>query len=412
VSWSSSTKIPLRDSKGWITGLIGVSRDVTANKGLQAQFLQVQKMEAFGQLAGGVAHDFNNILAAMLMQLNLAGMEPGLSEASQSWLKDLEHTAQRAASLTRQMLLFSRREAIETRMLDLNQVLENVCKMLRRLLGEDIAFELRPAAAPMWIEADAGMLEQIVMNLCVNSRDAMPHGGRLVIETRCEERMGPPEHESAHQGRYVCVSVTDTGLGMDEETRKRLFEPFFTTKPVGKGTGLGLATVYGIVKQHHGWVEVDSAPERGSTFRVYFPFRVRPAEGDEPAGPLKARGGTENVLLVEDDETLRRSMASCLRNAGYRVSPVPSGADALGLAGDKLAEFDLVVTDIVMPGGVNGLQLIAALAKAKPSLKAIVITGHYAGIEPELLPAGVARLSKPFTGDALLERVRQRLDVK
>ena len=412
VSWVSSTKMPLRDSQGRVTGLIGVSRDITANRALQAQFLQVQKMEAFGQLAGGIAHDFNNILAAMLMQLNLAEMEPGLSEASQSWLKDLVHTAQRAASLTRQMLLFSRREAMETRTIDLNQVIENVCKMLSRLLGEDILFELRQAKAPMWVEADAGMLEQIVMNLCVNARDAMPHGGKLVIETGSEERSGPPDREGAPRGRYVCVAVADTGAGMDEATRKRLFEPFFTTKPVGKGTGLGLATVYGIVKQHRGWVEVESAPGRGSTFRVFFPYREPLPGADAPAGVPKARGGTEKILVVEDDKTLRGSMASCLKNSGYDVVTAEHGAEALRMIGERPPDFDLVITDIVMPGGLNGLQLAAKLKQAKPSLKVIAMTGHYAGTEPESLPSDISRMAKPFTVDALLERVRQRLDEK
>jgi two-component system cell cycle sensor histidine kinase/response regulator CckA len=412
VTWVSSTKLPLRDPQGRVTGLIGVSRDITANRVLQSQFLQVQKMEAFGQLAGGVAHDFNNILAAMLMQLNLAEMEPGLSEASQSWLKELEHTAQRAAGLTRQMLLFSRREVMETRTVDLNQVIENVCKMLRRLLGEDILFELKQATEPMWIGADAGMLEQIVMNLCVNARDAMPQGGRLVIETGSEERAGSPDREGAPRGRYVYVAVTDTGAGMDEATRRRLFEPFFTTKPVGKGTGLGLATVYGIVKQHRGWVEVDSAPGRGSTFRVYFPYREPLPGADAPAGVPKARGGTERILVVEDDKTLRHSMASCLKSSGYDVVTAAYGAEALRLIGDRPPDFDLVITDIVMPGGLNGLQLAAKLKLAKPSLKVIAISGYYAGSEPESLPSDIFRMAKPFTADLLLERVRQRLDAE
>jgi PAS domain S-box-containing protein len=409
VTWASTTKLPLRDAQGRITGLIGLTRDITANKLLQEQFMQAQKMEAFGQLAGGVAHDFNNILAAMLMQLHLAGMEPGLSEASQSWLKEIDHTAQRAVSLTRQMLLFSRREAIDTRMIDLNHTLESVCKMLRRLVGEDIAFELKAAGAPMWIEADAGMVEQVVMNLCVNARDAMPQGGRLVVETRPELRTRPDQGDNV-PSRFVCLAVTDNGTGMDEQTRIRLFEPFFTTKPVGKGTGLGLATVYGIVKKHHGWVEVDSTPGRGSAFRVYFPFREPVSLGEKPEEALKARGGSERILVVEDDEALRRSMVLCLRSAGYQVVSAASGAEALSLTGERPADFDLLITDIVMPGGLNGLQLAERLSSRKPSLKAIAITGHYAGAEPQALPPGIARLPKPFPIEALLERVREQLD--
>ncbi len=411
-TWVSTTKMPLRDADGRITGIIGVSRDITANRTLRAQFLEAQKMEAFGQLAGGIAHDFNNILAAMLMQLNLAESEPGLTEASQGWLKEIERTAQRATSLTRQMLLFSRREAIDTRTIDLNQVIDGVCKMLRRLVGEDIVFELKASAAPMWIEADAGMVEQIVMNLCVNARDAMPQGGRLEIGTRTEDRAGPASGGGSKPGRFVCLLVTDTGCGMDEKTRRRLFEPFFTTKPVGKGTGLGLATVYGIVKQHGGWIEVDSAPDRGTTFRVYFPFREPSLIGLAPIQALKVRGGTERILVVEDDESLRSSMAGCLRKSGYQVVASSNGAEVLrGLGADE-PNFDLLVTDILMPGGLNGLQLAAQLTSAKPTLRVIAITGHYEAKEPQTLPGNLMRLPKPFTVETLLSRVRQCLDAK
>jgi PAS domain S-box-containing protein len=410
VTWVSSTKVPIRDPAGRITGLVGVSRDITESKNLEARFLQAQKMEAFGQLAGSIAHDFNNILASMLMQLNLAQMEPGLSEPSNVWLTEIESSVRRAASLTRQMLLFSRRQSMETRVLDLNQEIAGVCEMLRRLVGDNIAFEWRRAPAPLWIESDPGMIEQILMNLCVNARDAMPQGGRLVVETSGVGRARHPEEGPAKTDRFVCLEVADNGSGMDEATRSRIFEPFFTTKPVGKGTGLGLATVYGIVKQHGGWIDVESAPNCGSTFRVYFPECEPPPHHAHPGGSKEIRGGDEKILLVEDEATLRSAMAGRLRRAGYDVVMAGNAAEALRIWDERSGSFDLLVTDVVMPGGTNGLQLAGQLAGLKPGLKVIAMTGHFEGPDPESLPSDIVRLAKPVAVDTLLENVRRLLD--
>lgn len=409
VTWVSITRVPFRDAEGRITGLVGISHDITERKNLQAQYLQSQKMEAFGQLAGGVAHDFNNILGVMLMQFNLMQREPDAPPRTLAACRDLEQLAMRATSLTRQLLLFSRRQNMEPRMLDLNAVLDGVCKMLRRLLGEDIAFELKEATQPLWIEADAGMIEQVVMNLCVNARDAMPQGGRLSIETRLEDRNAA----GVHPGRFVCLLVTDTGSGMDQATQERIFEPFFTTKPVGKGTGLGLATVYGIVQQHQGWIEVASAPGQGSTFRVFFPSKEPSVLAEASAVP-EARGGTEAILVVEDEPGMRDVTAMCLRYAGYKVEAAANGVEAIRLWEENQHKFDLLITDYVMPEGMTGVQLATQLRRANDQLRVIVMSGYIPGTRETAAPwpEAFTRLTKPFEARALLATVRRCLDEK
>jgi two-component system cell cycle sensor histidine kinase/response regulator CckA len=348
----------------------------------------------------------------MLMQLELAELEPDLSANSQKWLKELESSSQRAAGLTRQLLLFSRQQAMEPRTLNLNGELDGVCKMLRRLLGDNIELELKKAEAPMWIRADPGMIEQIVMNLCINARDAMSQGGRIVVEVRSEQRVEHAGANSAHTGQFVCLAVTDTGCGMDLTLQKRIFEPFFTTKPVGMGTGLGLATVYGIAEQHHGWIEVDSAPNQGSTFRVYFPLCQPASSLAGSTAPGLVRGGNETILVVEDEDGLRVAITERLEHAGYHVSTAKTGVEALQKWDEKHAAFDLLLTDLVMPGGIDGLQLAGQLIRAKQELKVITMTGYHTGLGTESLPGTVIRLMKPFTGEALLECVRGRLDEK
>jgi PAS domain S-box-containing protein len=414
VTWVSSTKVPLRDKHGRINGLVGISRDTTERKNLEAQYRQAQKMEAFGQLAGGVAHDFNNILAAMMMQLSLMQLEPGLTASVAAGLAELARHADRASALTRQLLLFGRRHGMETRTLDLNQVLEDIFKMIRRLLGENIVVELKKAPAPVWIQADAGMVEQVIMNLSVNARDAMPHGGRLTLAVRREE---PRPGSTRFMGEALaCLAVTDTGCGMDQATKAHLFEPFFTTKPVGKGTGLGLATVYGIVQQHHGRVEVDSAPGKGTTFRVYFPLKAEDETdaADKTAAPLaEKRGGTERVLLVEDDEGVRGIAALSLRRAGYQVTEVPNGVEAIRQWEENSHNFDLLLTDYLMPEGLTGQQLAEQLVRAKASLRVLVMSGYQPdGGSGTPWPAQWGRIIKPFDGGRLLEAVRLVLDRK
>jgi len=409
ITWASTTKVPLRDGEGRINGLVGISRDVTARKNLEAQYLQSQKMEAFGQLAGGVAHDFNNILAAMLLQVSFIKMTATLSEEVVKQLGELEELTARASGLTRQLLMFSRRQEMEMRTLDMNTVVNGTCNLLRRLIGEHIRLDLRASAEPLWIEADAGMVEQVMMNLCLNARDAMPGGGQLSIETRSVAPAGAAERSSRG---HACLVVSDTGFGMDDATRSRIFEPFFTTKPVGKGTGLGLATVYGIVQQHHGWVEVDSVLGSGSSFRVFLPLREPAAAAIAEEGQGDLSSGTESILLVEDDEMVRIALSVCLRRAGYRVTEAVDGPDAVRLW-DKLGrDFNLLITDFLMPGGLNGAQLADRLQRDKDSLRVIVISGYAVLPDGAAIPwsKGTVRLAKPFELRTLLETVRRSLD--
>ena len=404
-------KFPLRDAAGKIVAVGGITTDITERKNLEAQFLQAQKMEAFGQLAGGIAHDFNNILAFMLINLGMMGGEPGLPPGMRSYLKDLESSARRASALVRQLLVFSRREAIRIRTMNLDQTLAEVTRLLRRFLGEQIQLELQHGPVPPWIEGDPAMIEQIVMNLCVNARDAMPRGGRLTIRTEIVDR---GEAGGERSGRRVALTVTDTGCGMDAAAQERLFEPFFTTKGVGKGTGLGLATVYGIVKQHRGWIEVESAVGHGSTFRIFFPPVDPPAPSTGATEAPAMRGGSETLLFVEDEEAVRMATTAYLRRFGYRVIEAHNGPDAVRQWNEFRDQIDLVLTDMVMPEGMTGLELIETLLPSKRSLKTIILSGY--NIEAEKIAAatrqGVVYLSKPIEPRVLLETIRQCLDRK
>jgi PAS domain S-box-containing protein len=416
LTWLAASAEPLfRPGEPRPFAVVTSFTDITERKALEAQFLQAQKMDAFGQLAGGIAHDFNNVIAVILMQLGLLEMMPDLPPRVAGAVKELETAGQRASALTRQLLLFSRRQAMRPQTLDLNQVLVGLVKMLRRLIGEHLDFVFEPSSEPLWIEGDPGMIEQVAMNLCVNARDAMPKGGRLsIITARIDAR--PGGEAGAAMTACACLTVTDAGCGMDEATRRRLFEPFFTTKPVGKGTGLGLATVYGIVKQHRGWIEVDSTIGVGSTFRVFFPT-ARPADsaakrGPAQAGAVEMPGGTETVLLVEDERTLRETAAHCLRQRGYQVTEAADGIEALRIWEERDHAFDLLFTDVVMPNGCSGMMLAEQLIRAKPSLGVIVMSGYSVEITGSALPANRTYLTKPFQMTTLLQTVRRVLDGK
>ncbi|MBL9129080.1 MAG: PAS domain S-box protein, partial [Verrucomicrobiales bacterium] len=358
-------------------------RDISGRKRLESQLRQAQKLEAVGQLAGGVAHDFNNIIAAMMMQLGLLSMSERLDDETAAAVRDLEAEAQRAAKLTRQLLMFSRRSVMEVRPLDLNELVRDLLKMLGRLIGEHIRLEFRANEGPLpAVEGDAGMVEQVLMNLVVNARDAMPKGGTVTIATRVGafETGCAGDLVDSLPGHIVCLSVADTGIGMSEETLKHIFEPFFTTKESGKGTGLGLATVHGIVAQHRGWVEVESREGRGSTFRVYFPVADTPfvvAAGDEPFGGAAPRGH-ETILVVEDETSLRHGIVRTLRALGYRVYEAENGQQAMRLWEKHGREVDLLLTDMVMPEGITGLELGEQLRNHKPSLRMILSTGYSA----------------------------------
>ncbi len=390
--------------------------DITARKQLEQQFLQAQKMEAVGQLAGGVAHDFNNILAAIIMHLHLLQETPGLAAEVAGALKDVQGYAHRAADLTRQLLLFSRRKAVEPKRVDLNAVIEGMMKMLRRVLGEHI--EMKFAAAPegQWVDADPGMIEQVVMNLCVNARDAMPKGGHLALATATVE-IGPEQAQreaDARVGRFVCLTLGDTGCGMNEATLKRLFEPFFTTKEVGKGTGLGLATVYGIVSQHQGWVSVESSVGAGTTFRVYLPRTAAPETSFTKAEASVMPRGHETILLVEDESSLLTLSATILRRCGYRVLEARSGIEALRVWEETGQQAHLVLTDMVMPGGISGFELVERLRQLKPGLKVLLTSGYsleLARQDPETR-ARFRFLAKPYQAATLAKAVREVLDEK
>ncbi len=388
--------------------------DISRRKQLEAQFLQSQKMEAIGQLAGGVAHDFNNILAATMLNIGILRRLPNLSPAMLDGLLEVETQSKRAANLTRQLLLFSRRQAMEIKTQNLSELLTGLMKMLSRLLGEHIAIEMALPAEPLWINADTGMIEQLVINLCVNARDAMPTGGQLRLAA------GPVSlglehtqlHREARAGAFVRLIVQDTGCGMSEATLKRIFEPFFTTKEPGKGTGLGLATVHGIIQQHHGWVEVESVVNRGTLFRVYLPATRQNLPANASVTLTALAGGNETILLVEDDESLRGIAQATLQKQGYRVVDAPNGAAALRVWETYHAEVALLLTDMVMPGGITGLELAERLIREKPTLRVVIATGY----SPDLaqgtakLPVGMKMLSKPYTLESLSQAVRQSMD--
>jgi len=412
---------PLRNEKGDITHFVSVGRDTTERRRtqeeqrqLEEQLRQSQKMDAIGQLAGGVAHDFNNILAVMIMQTDLMAIEDAAPEEVQEGIRQIRAAAERAANLTRQLLLFSRRQVLQPRDLDLNDVVTSLARMLQRIIGEDVQLQLHLHAGPLHTRADAGMLDQILLNLAVNARDAMPQGGRLLIETN-EKTVGADDLEpgdDAAPGRYVSLSVSDTGCGIPAEVAAHIFEPFFTTKEPGKGTGLGLATVFGIVKQHQGWLKVESEPGHGATFRIFFPALAQPALAPAEVAKPAVRGGSETILLVEDDANVRALSRAILARHGYHVLEAPDGVSALRLWAEHRHEVALLITDLVMPGGFNGHELAARLQQDKPGLKIIFVSGYSADIAGRELElhAGENFLQKPFLPEHLLETIRRSLD--
>jgi PAS domain S-box-containing protein len=406
----------LRDAAGTPIRMLGVNYDITERKHLERQLLQAQKMESVGQLAGGVAHDFNNILAAMMMQIGLLGQNPDVDRQTQDSLKELMVEAQRAANLTRQLLLFSRRSVMGTKLLDLNELVANVLKMLGRLIGEHVSLRFDRFEPLPPVEADPGMLEQVLMNLAVNARDAMPKGGRLTISIQplqadAERVRGKIE---VQPGPFVCLSVTDTGCGMDDATVKRIFEPFFTTKEPGKGTGLGLATVYGIVTQHRGWVEVESELGKGSTFKVFLPASSGALPGARPVAQGAMFGGHETVLLVEDEEGVRRGVRQVLGLLGYRVLEAANGEAALKLWQEHFGHIDLLFSDMVMPGGFTGLDLAEKFRAQQPGLKVIISSGYNTemGGPDRLAAEGIVYLQKPYELAAMSGIIRECLDKK
>lgn len=415
VRWIHDRAFPVRNAAGEVERIVGVARDITDYRQVEAQFRQSQKMEAIGQLAGGVAHDFNNILAAMMIQAELAVTCEGVPADAAGFLLDIEACVERAASLTRQLLAFSRRQVIQPRRLNLNESVTCLGKMLRRILGEDVKLELELHPTPLLIQADAGMLDQVLMNLVVNARDAMPQGGRLSVETTeclltAEEVRGNPD---VSPGRHICLRVSDSGQGIAPEILPHIFEPFFTTKEVGKGTGLGLATVFGIVKQHRGLINVTSQVGQGTRFEILLPIDEA-ASGEAPApralpGSLK---GTETILLVEDDGTLRKGTRLVLERRGYHVLEAAAGAEALAVWDAADGKIQVLLTDLVMPGLIKGWELPVRLQKQQPGLKVIFTSGYSADFAQQAGPLreGQNFLPKPWLPSMLYEILRRSLD--
>ncbi|HVY37183.1 MAG TPA: ATP-binding protein [Polyangia bacterium] len=388
----------------------------SANEALrksEEQLRQSQKLEALGRLAGGIAHDFNNLLSVILScaEIVSADLKPG--DPAGIELQEIKKAGGRAAELTRQMLAFSRQQVLDLRIVDLNEVVAGVNKMLARVLGEDV--ELKALLAPRLanVRADPGQIEQVLMNLVVNARDAMPSGGKLTIETSNVELDAAyaREHLGVPPGRYVMLAVSDTGTGMDRNTQARIFEPFFTTKDLGRGTGLGLSTVFGIVKQIEGHIWVYSEPGAGTTFKIYLPqadgkVAAPPAAGP-PAPDLR---GTETILLVEDEEQVRAVAVGILKKAGYHVLEARTPGEALLASEEHPVEIHLLVTDVVMPK-MNGRQLADRIAAMRPAIKTIFMSGYTDNVilHHGVLDAGVAFLQKPFTPTSLARKVREVL---
>jgi PAS domain S-box-containing protein len=395
--------------------LLGLFRDVTAQKRLEEQLRQSQKMEAIGQLAGGVAHDFNNILTVIHGHASLLLADKKLSKSAAMSGQQIVHAAGRAAGLTRQLLTFSRRQIMQPQRLDINEVVSNMTMMLGRILGEDIVLRLKYWPQPALVQADSSMIEQVLLNLVVNARDAMPKGGQLTIKISIVN-INPNHlayHHEAHAGQFVCLRVIDNGCGIVPENLRRIFEPFFTTKEIGKGTGLGLATVYGIVKQHQGWIEVESEPDKGAEFKVYLPATVETSKTAKNKRPEQTvRGGKETILVVEDEAPVRELLCSVLEGYGYQLLQAESGAKALEIWHQSKEKINLLLTDLVMPDRINGRELAEKMRAGQPRLKVIFTSGYNVDVVGKdfVLQDGLHYLQKPYNPQKLASTVRECLD--
>ena len=413
--WEFGSISAIKDAAGRTTHFIAVKEDITHRRKLEEELRQSQKLDAIGQLAGGIAHDFNNILAAMMLQLSLLQTDSSKDPETLLAVTDLMAEARRASSLVRQLLMFSRRSVLKMQPLRLHEIVDGLIKMLRRLIGEHIELSFESPPNLPAVEADAGMLEQVLMNLVVNARDAIDKSGQIKISLmRVEfDEATSAEIPSRRVGEFVCLSVSDTGCGMDPSTQGHIFEPFFTTKPQGKGTGLGLATVHGIVAQHRGWIEVLSRLGCGTIFKVYLPtMKLSEAQKEQTPAQRSIPKGTERILLVEDEELLRRQVRAVLTALGYHVYVAGAASEALDVWHAQSGAFDLLLTDMVMPGGTSGLELAEQLSAFKPSLKVVVSTGYSTEIALLDVEANlrINLLPKPYELDQLARVVRSALD--
>ncbi|KAB2892894.1 MAG: PAS domain-containing protein, partial [Kofleriaceae bacterium] len=432
VRWLHTKKIPLLDEHGVPRYLLGISADITERKRVEVELEQIrdelearveertnalrraeehlrqaQKLDAVGRLAGGVAHDFNNLLTVIMAQASVAGRETGDAANVRAAIDGILDAARRAANLTRQLLVFSRQQVVQPRRLDLTRTVSDLMPTLGRVIGEHLTIRIAPPhGGAAWVEVDPGQLEQVILNLVVNARDAMPDGGELDVAVTHRRVTGDVPGEPP-PGHYAVLTVRDSGMGMDADTVARIFEPFFTTKMPGRGTGLGLATVYGIVTASGGTIRVDSAPGRGSTFDVYLP--AAPEGADDEDRDASPRGGNETLLLVEDDARVRESLAHTLHGVGYNVVEAADGAAALRVLDSVTGAVDAIITDVVMPI-MGGRELARRARLLLPDLRVLFISGHAPNVVEDAFGADEAFLAKPFEPAALLRRVRELLD--
>jgi two-component system cell cycle sensor histidine kinase/response regulator CckA len=414
IRWIHDRAFPVCGATGEVVRIVGTAEDITARRQLEEQFRQAQKMEAIGRLAGGVAHDFNNLLMVIhgYGSLLMTGQTP---ETAAEAAREIVQATERAARLTRQLLAFSRRQVMQAQWVDLNEIVSSVARMLERILGEDVRLQLNLNPHPLMTLADAGMLDQVLMNLAVNARDAMPNGGRLTIETMEKDlaEAEPGTMPDAKPGRHVCVRVTDTGCVILPENLPHIFEPFFTTKEPGKGTGLGLATVFGIVAQHGGCLQVDSEVSHGTSVHVYLAAATVTPESRAAEAPRpNPQGGTETILIVEDEPAVRRLTRVVLEQQGYRVLEAANGPEALQVWDGHKSEIHLLLTDIVLPEGMSGFDLANCLLESNPKVRIIFTSGYSADIAGRRLSLKVGQgfIQKPFSPVQLLETVRRSLD--
>jgi PAS domain S-box-containing protein len=411
--WFQTVKVALVAAEGGVPQVLGVATDITRRKQLEDQLRQSQKMEAVGRLAGGVAHDFNNLLTAILGHADLLLEDATQHDGRRADLTEIKRAAERAAGLTRQLLAFSRKQILQPKVLDLNTVVTGMGTLLHRLIGEDIELRIVPAPGLGAVEADPGQLEQVILNLAVNARDAMPRGGKLTVETAnvhldeayARQRVG------VQPGPYVLLAVTDTGVGMDEHVKAHVFEPFFTTKEQGKGTGLGLATVYGIVQQSGGFIWVYSEPGRGTAFKIYLPRKAASSQDLEPVPTREdSHAGSGTILLVEDEEAVRKLASRVLEARGYTVLRAADGLQALDTVERHPGAIDLLITDVVMPR-MSGRELADLVRPRRPATKVLYVSGYTddAIVHHGVLDAGVMFLQKPFTPDSLARKVKEIL---
>lgn len=406
------TIAPVRDSFGTITDFVAIRKDITERIKLEGQLRQSQKMESIGVLAGGVAHDFNNILTGVIGYTGLILGQIGENDPSYHYAKQVEKLADKAASLTRQLLAFSRRQVLDVKPVNINDVLQELEQMLPRVIGEDIKLTVVLTDTPATVMADPHQIEQVVLNLAINAKDAMPQGGRLILSTAVQEVAREYGYEYVKPGRYMVITVEDSGAGMSDEVLKNIFEPFYTTKEKGRGTGLGLAVSYGIIKQHNGYIHVTSTPGRGTTFEILLPATQEATAAAAPEEEhTAAQGGHETVLIAEDEEAVRELIGSILQSQGYRVLSAANGVEALRLVESAGVQIDLLVTDVVMPE-MGGKELVDRLRAQGMGMEVVFISGYTndALFQENILKEGINFLQKPFKALPLIHMVRRALD--